>query len=422
MSEKEKKNSRNTARKLPKIIFSVVCALLIWVYVTDTQGEDIDKTFQGVKVVFEGETTMRESRGLIVSDIENNSLRVTLTGNRRTVSALNAADLTAVIDLNGISKTGTYSLAPKMTYPSKTDTSAITQAVTSPGNISFYVDKLSKKTIDVVGVFNGSAAEGFSADAMEFAPSTIVIYGPEKALAQVKDAYIEVGREGVEKTLNFDSTFTLRDMEDKAVENDDITFDTETVAVTLPIRAVKEVDLVVDLIGGGGATASNVKWKLEPDTITLSGDGETLAGVNSISVAKIDLANVDEALTEIYKIVIPNDTEVIGNAKEATLTLEIGGLHKRAVSIDESSISVINCSEGYTAQIMSALDNVVLRGPEKVLKQLSEVNIRAVVDLEDFGTATGIVSAPVRITIDGTTEVGAINPSSHKVYVNITKN
>jgi len=423
MSDKEKKNKNLATRKGIKIAFSVLCALLLWVYVTDTQGEDIHVTLPGVKVVFEGENTMRESRGLLVSDADTTSVKVTLTGNRRTLSNLNAADLSVVVDLSGISKTGTYSLAPKVTYPSKTDTSAITQAVVNPGTVSFYVDKLNHKTVDVVGVFNGSAADGFSADAMEFEPSTVVVYGPEVVLAQVQDAYIEVDREGVEKTLNFDSTFILRDADGKEVRNEGITADRETVAVTLPINAVKEVALVVDLVDGGGATTDNVKWKIEPSTITLSGDSDTLAGVNSISLAKINLADVDEALTETYKIVIPNDTEVTGGQKEATLTLEIGGLYKRTVSIDSDYISITNCSEGFTAELMSSsLDGVVLRGPEEIVRNLSEVNIRAIADLTDYGTATGIVAVPARIVIDGTTEVGAINTENYKIYVNITNN
>jgi len=421
MSDKAQKTKETRTVKALRIAFSVVCALLLWVYVTNTQGEDITVPFPGVKVVFEGESTMRDSRGLLVSDAETNSVKVTLTGNRRTLSSLNAADLSVSVDLSGISKTGTYSLAPKVTYPAKTDTSAITQAVVSPGTVSFYVDTLSKKTVDIVGVFNGSAAEGYSAEAMEFEPSTVVIYGPEKALAQVQDAYVEVDRENVEKTLNFESTFILRDEAGNEVSNEAITTDTETVAVTLPIKAVKEVALVVDLVYDGGATEDNVKWKIEPGTITLSGDSDTLAGVNNISLAKINLADVDEALTENYKIVIPNDTEITGGEKEATLTLEIGGLYKRTVSIDSDYITVTNCSEGFAAEVMSSLDGVVLRGPEEIVRSLSEVNIRAVVDLTDYGTATGIVSVPARIVIDGTTEVGAINTADYKVYVNITK-
>lgn len=421
MNEKEVKNKSSRTSKTLKIVFSVICAVLLWVYVTDTQGEDITVPFTGVKVVFEGENTMRESRGLIVSDAEINSAKVTVTGNRRTVSALNAADLSVVVDLSGISKTGTYSIAPKVTYPAKTDTGAIAQAVTSPGTVSFYVDKLSSKPVQVMGVFNGSAAEGYTAEPLDFDTETVKIYGPEKVLAHVDHALVEVSREDVDKTLSFESNYILIDEDGKEFRSDEITFERDTVNVTLPIRAVKEVSLVVDLIYGAGATEDNVKWKIEPGTITLTGDSETLAGVNSISLDKIDLAAVDEALTETYKIVIPNDTEVTGGEKEATLTLEIGGLYKREVSIDSSYISCINCSEGYSAQVMSGLDGVILRGPEDTVKHLSEVNIRAVADLKDFGTATGIVSVPVSIVIDGTTTVGAVTTEAYKVYVNITK-
>ncbi len=408
------------AKNILFAIVALLCSLLIWVFVTESQGEDITQTFSGVRVVFEGETTMRESRGLIVSETSSNTVKLTVTGSRRTVFNLKAEDLTVAVDLSGISRTGNYSLTPKINFPSKTDTSAITSWATDPDSISFYVDKLSRKTVPVEGEFNGRAADGFSAEPLEFSPSTVVLYGPEKVLAMVDHAFVEVNREDVDKTLSFDSTFVLIDGDGNEFTSDEITTDVDTVAVTLPILAVKEVDLIVDLVPGGGATENNVKWKLEPDSITLTGDSETLAGVNNISLAKIDLSTVDEALTETYKIVIPNDTESTSGVREATLTLEIGGLYKESVSIEQSNISCVNVSEGFTAEIMSdSLDGVILRGPEADVKAISEVNVRAVADLKDYGTATGIVSVPVKITVDGSTTVGAVG--EYRIYVNIIK-
>jgi hypothetical protein len=114
--------------------------------------------------------------------------------------------------------------------------------------------------------------------------------GLGKSAAEVEDAYIEVDRQDVDRTLNFDSTFILRNADGEEVESDEITADRDTVEVTLPISAIKEVALAVDLISGGGATADNVKWEIKPATITLTGDSKTLAGVNTISIARIDLA------------------------------------------------------------------------------------------------------------------------------------
>ena len=41
MNEKKTKVNDSIATKLPWIIFSLVCALLLWVYVTDTEGDEV---------------------------------------------------------------------------------------------------------------------------------------------------------------------------------------------------------------------------------------------------------------------------------------------------------------------------------------------------------------------------------------------
>ncbi len=420
MGENKQLKINPTLVTISYIVFSLICSLLIWVYVTESIGGDTDRTYPGVMVVYEGENDMRDSRGLIISDRDTTSGKVTLTGNRRTLASLDSADLKLVVDLSEIMTTGYYSLAPKVEYPRRIDSSTITQAIISPEVISFYVDKLSVRPVPVTGVFNGSAAEGYSADPLAFDTETIRIYGPEKIISQVDHAQVEVNRTDVDKTLTFEASYTLIDTEGNEFESDEITFDRETVNVTLPISAVKEVSLTVDLIPGAGATRDNAKWSVEPKTITLTGDAATLEGVNSISIAQVDLAKVDEALTETFKIVLPNDTESTDGIKEATLTLEVQGLAKKTVSIDQSNISCTNVSQGYEAVVMNgSLDNVVIRGPENVLRGISDNNIRAVADLTDYGTATGILSVPVRIIINGTTEAGAIG--EYKIYINVTK-
>ena len=67
-------------------------------------------------------------------------------------------------------------------------------------------------------------------------------------------------------------------------------------------------------------------------------------------------------------------------------------------------------SEGYTALAEDSLDKVRIRGSHAVLEQLSDLNIRAVADLKNYGTATGRFTVPVQISINGASasEVGAV--------------
>ncbi|MGN1002283.1 MAG: YbbR-like domain-containing protein [Oscillospiraceae bacterium] len=417
------KFDKNTLQKAGLILVSLICALLFWVYVTETEGEVYSDTFSGVKVVFEGESNMRDNKGLIINSIDTTSVRVKITGDRRIVANLDAADLTAVIDLSSISRSGNYSLSYKIEYPNGTDASSLTVETRYPSVVNFYVDKLSKKSVEIKGVFNGNPAEGYSIEPMEFNPSTVVIYGPETVLAEVDHAYVQVDREDLDKTLTFDSTYQLVDKEGELIDSDEISLEMDTVSVTVPVISIKTVDLTLDFIYGNGVTKDNVKYTIDPESITLTGDSQVLAGRNNITLDNIDLSEIDGVYTETYSIVIPNDTEIVEGPKEATVTIEIVGLATRTVSISRNNLSFTNLTDGFEAEIISdSLDNVKIRGKESVLNSISTSNIYAVADLSELGNTTGIAAVPVKIYIDGTADAGAVGAyGTYKIYVNITK-
>ncbi len=417
----DNKNKKYNGQKLALVLLSVFLSIIFWVYVTNQEDQVQDFTYSGVKVVLDGEAAMRDSRGLIITSMDTNSLRVTITGSPRALAKLSAADISAVIDLNDINKTGNYSRAPRITYSSEFSTSELSGKVLGQGAVNFYVDKLSTRTVEVKGINNGSTAEGFSAEPLEFSPATVKISGPETALAKVDHAWIVVERQDVDSTLSYESSFVLRDKENNIIEDDSITLETDTVTVTLPVIAIKEVDLVVATIPGAGASEENLVKTFDPiSKITLSGDAEVLEGVNSILLDTVDLSKIDGTYSETYIIVIPNDTEIIGNTKEVTVTFEIVGLDTKRVNIPNENLSYINMTEGYTAEIMdTALNNVTLRGMSDALAAVSAENVRAVADLAEYGTATGIFAVPVKIYVDGSTSVGAIG--EYKLYISIAK-
>lgn len=399
------------------VVFSLLCSLLFWVYVTSTIQDDYTATFSGVKVAFVGENTMRESRGLILTERGVTSVKVSITGDRRTISKLDSADLTAEIDLSTISSTGRYTNSSyKITYPSGIDSSTLNVSAKIPESITFQVDRLSSKTIPVKGIFNGSVAEGFIAEPLDFSPNSVKIYGPQNVLDTVDHAWIEVPRENVDKRLTYESSYVLRDKENNVLSNDSLELYQDTVEVTLPVISVKDVALGVKIINGGGATDKDVIVTIDPATIQLTGASEVLDGVNNINLATIDLGDIISGrFTETYPIVIPNDTEITTGQKEASVTVEIVGLETRMVSV--TNISCTSVTEGYVAEIMSPSLDVTLRGPRSVLNNISDINVRAVADLGDYGNTTGFFSVPVRIYIDGTTKAGALG--DYRVFINL---
>ena len=414
------KNNRPGIHKVLLMILSLLCAFMLWMYVTNQEGNVQEMVYPGVKVVFEGESNMRDSRGLIITSNETTSVRVTVSGSPRVLARIDAADITAVIDLSSITTTGNYTLSPKITFASGIDSSDLTSKVSA--TVKFYVDRLSTATVPVNGVFNGSTAEGFSAETLQFEPQYVKISGPESDLKTVYEAWVEVDRENVDSTLTYASSYVLRDAEGNIIENDSIELDSDTVNVTLPVIAIKEVDLIVTLIPGAGASETNSTFTVTPEKITLSGDADVLEPLNHILLDTIDLSDIStNTWTKTYSIVIPNGTEIVGGAKEATVTVEIKGLETKTVTVPFENLSLINMTEGYAGEIMDeSLKGVVLRGTSEALKNVSAVNVRAVADLSGYGTATGIFAVPVKIYVDGVSEsdVGALG--DYTIYINIS--
>ncbi|MBR4953293.1 MAG: hypothetical protein IKZ30_02125 [Oscillospiraceae bacterium] len=403
-------------RKVVYGVVSVVLALILWMYVTNVQGDLTTETFTGIKVVFEGENALRESKNLIVSNIGTTSVRATIEGTYYALSRLNAADITAVIDLSGISNSGTYTISYKINYPFGTDSSSLRVVNSTPQNISFRIDKLDTKSVEVRGRFTGSVAEGYSFGKMEFEPSTVKISGPQSILDQIDCAWVECARTGLDKTVTYDSDYVLLDADKEPVELDDnVELRSDTVSVTVPVTAIKTVDLKLKFFAGGGATEDNVKYVVEPATITLSGDAETLEGINSIILGEIDLAELAGGMSQTYTITIPNGTQIISGPKEATATIEIKGLVTRTFKV--TNFTPKNVPTGYTPEIMNTSIDVILRGPADAISSVTAANIRAVVDLADYNMSADINTIPAKIEVDGVTTVGAIG--EYEIFVGL---
>ena len=148
----------------------------------------------------------------------------------------------------------------------------------------------------------------------------------------------------------------------------------------------------------------------------LHGDPTILDGVNKISVGTIDLSTFDPVITQKLTIIIPNDVENLTGETEVEVTVEVKGLS--TVRRTSTNLDYINLPAGYTAEIVSKNLEVVVRGPDASLKSVAPNNIRVVADLSDIST-TGTIAVPVKVYIDGFTDVGAVG--EYKLYVNVER-
>ena len=397
------------------MVISLLAYLAIWVYITSVDSDEYKQTFRGVRVELVGEETLRESKGLVVTDLDTNSVTVDLVGPRRVIASLDADDIVAQVDVSKLSQAAYTSLQYTLTYPDKTDTGSIQTARKSPETVNFMVSAQTSKTIQVRGSFEGQLGEGYTAEIPVFEPSTITIYGPEAYIRDVSYAWVTFGKDNIESTYTVDTGFTLMNQNGEECSTTGITCSTDVVTATLPLLTKKEVLLSVDLIEGAGATTKNTKVTIEPESVTLAGDSSILDGLNKITIATIDLTDFGRSFTDTYTIPLNDEIRNLTGISEATVTVEIVGLETRNFTV--KNFRCTNVADGYEAEIISESITVTLRGPAAQLDQIQPENLQAVADLIDYKGSTGAYMPEVKIYVDGFTDVGAIGENNISIEI-----
>ena len=403
------------------MIVSLICSVIMWVYVASVETEEFKQTFRGVRVQLVGETLLRDSKNLVITDMDTSTVTVEVVGPRRVVGSLDSDQIYAQIDVSKLSRAAYTSQQYSVIFPDGTETGSLSVTRKTPETINFMVSSQTTKSVQVRGSFDGSIAEGFIAESVVFDPATITLSGPEAYLRNVDYAWVSFGKENVDSTYEVETGYTLMTADNIPASTTGISFSTDVVTATLPLLTVKDVSLGVNLIEGGGATAENTKVTIEPETISLAGDSKLLAGINKINLASIDLTDFTTSFSDTYVIPIDNELRNITGATEAKVTVEIVGLETKNVKV--TNISCINVTEGYVADILTKSLNVTLRGNPESLAQIKDENIRAVADLADMNESVGTYMPRVRIYVDGYTDVGAIKSggTDYAVYIQIDK-
>lgn len=401
-------------------IVSLALSLTIWVYVTSIESDEYRLVFRNVPVELVGDSTLIDSKNLAITDLDVTKVNVEISGPRRIVGSLSATDLIAQVDVSKLSQPAYTSQTYSVAFPDGTDTSKVTVIKKSPEIVNFMVSNIIDKTIPVKGSFEGSIAEGYTAQKTEFEPSTVTVSGPEAKLKNVEYAWLTFGEENLETTISTETVFKLMDANGEECDSTGLSFSTETVMATLQILEVKKVPLDISINYGAGANESNTQKIIEPQYITLSGDSAILNDYNKIVLGVVDttkFAASTEAIT--YPIIFDNELNNITGLTEATVRVEITGLETRTFNI--TNIQLGSVPAGFEAALNEeqVQVSVTIRGPKEELDLLDDINLAAIVDWTDFNGTLGAQALPakIRIDADGVSNCGAIYDYTISVVV-----
>lgn len=402
------------------IVISLLLAFILWIYVGKEANPIKTSTLSNVQVVYSGLEKLEE-RGLMISEGADQTVALRIRARSDVWARLNQGETTVTIDVSGITEPGEQVVtitSRNISYPrSITATDSIELQYTSPGAVTFTVSKWASKDVDVRGVFEGSIADGYQRGEFSMAPEKVTVSGPQELVEQVDYARVTVTQTDMNVTYSQDTGYTLIDYDGNPIFADELETEPETVLVTLPVEKLKEVELTVDIIPGGGATADNVEIDIEPKTIMVSGSDEDLENLDSISLGEINLADVFGSLTQSMPIQLDSVLTNVSGITEAKVTVTVKGLTTKVLQV--SNISFINKPAGYQADVVTQSCSVQIRGTEEAVAAVTASQLRIVADLSAVELSTGNQTIPVKVYLDGSSDVGVVG--DYNIVVSITR-
>lgn len=263
-------------RKIFTFAVALFGALLLWMYAIGYDTEMASETYNGVVVEITGVNT----NGYTVADGDSFSLSVDvrLAGTRQLLSDVEAADLSAYVDISGVTGPGLTTLPVTIVAPN----GATVESVSVP-NVTLYVDVFTSRTIkvDVENTYSSPYTIGqIKQDAY-----VVTVYGPESIINNLEAyAHFDLGTV-VTGSFTVSGNIQLRDVVTKApVSNPYVTLSRNTLNVTVTMHGKKTVPVKLNM-ANTGYTESEVTFVSNISAITLEGPVYDLNKVDSITVA-----------------------------------------------------------------------------------------------------------------------------------------
>jgi hypothetical protein len=218
------------------------------------------------------------------------------------------------------------------------------------------------------------------------------------------------------KTLAGEYQYTLSDKQGEPVDTELVTVNTEKLSLIVKIQKVKEIQVIVDIINGGGATTENCTITVDTNQIQISGADTLLENLDSLTIGTINLGEIMEDQTLTFPIVLPDGVTNQTGVEQVTVDIKLPKLKTKTLKV--TNIQAVNVPEGLKATIVTKTLQVTVRGSEKSIKAIQATDLSVVINLAEAQEGSVTMKADVVIG-ESFADVGTIG--TYQVSVNLRK-
>ena len=405
--------------KAVAFLLSLLVSLGMWLYVVNYISPESEATFYNIPVVFEGETVLTTERNLMITDISSTTVNMKISGNRSDLNKINSSNIIVKVNLSQVYDPGETHLNYTYSFPGDVSQSALNVESKFPSAITITTDTKLTKEVPVKVVYSGSAPEGFISDTENVAldKNFVTVTGPGTVVDMIDHARISLDLSNQRETISDHFVYTLCDKDGKPVDAEQIVTDVGEIYLNLTIQRFQEVKLMLNVTYGGGATETNTKIQIAPETIRVSGSEKVLEGLTELVIGSVDLSTIESDTALTFPITLPEGVTNLSGVTDVTASIDFDNLLIKKFTV--SNIKVVNVPEGMEYDLMNEALEVTLRGNAVLIGTLEPEDISIVVDLSDKEAGTFTVKASIVIGKSTHTSIGEMG--THSVSVTLAE-
>ena len=401
------------------ILMSVLLAVLFWLYVRAELDPSQTSWFYHVPVEITGSTVLTR-QGLTVANLSQSTVDLRIEGPASVLDSLSRSrkDLSVTLDVSKCTE-GENKLVYTPNWPVNINTDSIVTIDRDPETITVTVEKLYTSSFNVEFQLKGTVADGYQAGTPAINPETVVVSGPAEQVSRVKKVVAVLETEDLDQRFAGDLPLILLDENGEQITDAEVTLDSPTAYVVLPVVVVKDIPLTVNFQPGGGATIDDITYEINPKSLMVSGAESDMESLSEISLGSVDLSKVVGTNTFTFPIDLDASLENVTGSTSATVTVTVNGLDTRSFDVD--NIQMVNIPNGYQVTLATQVRTVKVRGKQEDLNNIDASQLSIVADLSDVDF-TGLYSVPaskVKVYLNADSSVGVIG--DYTVVVNVSR-
>ena len=395
------------------LLISIVCAIVLWAYITTVVNPETQRTISGVPVEITNVEALNY-RGFTVNESMTYLVEVTVIGSRSEVAKLTPADFRATADVTGYRR-GIANVPVNIVMPQ-----GFELVQTRPENIQIEILNLITVNKPVRLEFEEDFPFGTEPGSILVTPEEMGVSG----IAEVVDS-IEYIRALVEEgTLSEDVT-TLR-VDVVAINKDgepvyNVGLSHSSVEVTAALYTVKRVPLRIETIGEPNENAEITDLFI-PSFITIRGAQAAIEEVEEIEGRPLDLSTLtftEEIPIEPF-LHLPEGIELAEVSRNLAIRIEVQGISKEEFTFTADMIELRDLPSTLTGHVNTGSVTVIVLAPQDVLETLSQDDIVLFIDTSGY-QRTGI-TIELEVQAECEIEVRSITIEPARVQVTIIRN